>query len=65
MEFDKKLALSVSRLESNNPLKILSQGYTFVTKDGKNVKSTNELKNGDIVNIRFLDGQAIDEIKEK
>ena len=65
MEFDKKLALSVSRLESNNPLKILSQGYTFVTKDGKNVKSTNELKNGDIVNIRFLDGQAIAEIKEK
>ena len=65
MEFDKKLALSVSRLELNNPLKILSQGYTFVTKDGKNVKSTNELKNGDIVNIRFLDGQACAEIKEK
>ena len=65
MEFDKKLALSVSRLELNNPLKILSQGYTFVTKDGKNVKSTNELKKGDIVNIRFLDGQARAEIKEK
>ncbi|MBE5731455.1 MAG: exodeoxyribonuclease VII large subunit [Clostridiales bacterium] len=65
MEFDKKLALSVSELEASNPLKILSQGYAFISKNGSNVKSSKELKNGDVINIRFYDGQASAEIKEK
>ena len=65
MKYDKALALSVAKLENNSPLKIISQGYSLIEKDGKTVKSSKSLKVGDNVNIYFADGQAVAQIKEK
>ncbi len=61
---DKKLALSVMALENINPLKILSQGYTAITCDGKNIKSVSSLNKGDTVKIRFSDGNAVARVEE-
>ena len=46
----------VSKLDSLSPLKTLTRGYTIVQKDDKIVKSKNDLKNGDNINIAFKDG---------
>lgn len=63
--YDKSLALSVSKLENNNPLKIISQGYSIIEKQGTKVKSAKQLNAGDEINIYFNDGQAVAKIKEK
>ena len=47
----------VSKLDALSPLKTLSRGYSLTEKDGKIVKSKNELKKGDIVDLRFTDGK--------
>lgn len=53
-----KLGLLISSLDSSSPLKILSKGYSVVSKDGFSVKDADYLKKGDIVNIRFENGNA-------
>ena len=65
LSYDKALALSVSKLENNSPLKILSQGYSVIEKAGKSVKTVKALSVGDEVDIYFSDGQAVAQIKEK
>lgn len=62
---DKSLALSVSKLENNSPLKILSQGYSVVEKQGKTVRKLKDLEVDDKVTMYFADGQAVAQIKEK
>ena len=47
----------ISKLDSLSPLKTLSRGYSLVQKNGKIVKSKNELIKGDIINIRLEDGE--------
>ena len=47
----------VSKIDSLSPLKTLSRGYTVTEKNGKIVKSKNELKENDKVNIKFIDGE--------
>lgn len=64
LEYDKKLALTVAGLEFNSPLKILAQGYSVVSKSGKNIKSVKNLSSGDKINIHFCDGQVSAEVKE-
>lgn len=46
----------VSKLDALSPLKTLYRGYSITEKDGKIVKSKNDLQKGDIVNIRLEDG---------
>ena len=46
----------VSKLDALSPLKTLSRGYSLTEKEGKIIKSKDELKKGDIINIRFTDG---------
>ena len=47
------------KLEALNPLSIISRGYSAVTDEsGKVIKTTAELAEGDIINIRFSDGEA-------
>ena len=50
---------SISKLDSLSPLKTLGRGYSIIQKDNKVVKSKNELKEGDKVNIRLNDGSII------
>lgn len=56
---DKKaLAMKhISRLDALSPLKTLARGYTITQKDGKVIRSANELDTGDIIAIRLQDGQ--------
>lgn len=44
------------RLQARNPLKLLSDGYARVQKDGRDVKAAAELKSGDGVTLHFADG---------
>lgn len=46
----------VSKIDSLSPLKTLSRGYTITEKDGKIIKSKNDLKKDDKINLRFVDG---------
>lgn len=53
-----KIASYAAQLDALSPLKVLSRGFTAVTKDGKTVLSTNQLSIGDNVNLRFADSTA-------
>lgn len=46
----------VAKLDAYSPLKTLSRGYSITQKDGKVIKTQTELKSGDRVEIRFVDG---------
>ena len=47
----------VSKLDALSPLKTLSRGYSITEKDGKIIKSKDELKKGDKIELRFTDGK--------
>ena len=51
-----KFSELTAKLDAYSPLKTLSRGYTILEKDGKFIKSKEELKSGDIVNIKLFDG---------
>ena len=65
MAFDKKvsvanqnLAVYISKLDTLNPANILLRGFSITEKNGKAVKSVNELSKGDSVNVKLSDGYA-------
>ena len=47
----------VSKLDALSPLKTLTRGYSITEKEGKIVKSKDELQKGDKVELRFTDGK--------
>lgn len=47
----------VSKLDALSPLKTLTRGYTIAQKEGKVIKSIKNLKAGDEVSLRFVDGE--------
>jgi exodeoxyribonuclease VII large subunit len=51
-----KLVRTISKLDTLSPLKTLVRGYSITEKDGKVVSSSNDLKSGDCLNLRFIDG---------
>ncbi len=60
-----RLASEVMLLESANPLRILTRGYSVVSDStGKPIIAVNTLTDGDIVDIRFSSGKAKAEIIE-
>lgn len=50
------LNVLTAKLEASDPLKILSKGYSVVTKDGKNISDSSLLNKGDIINIKMNTG---------
>lgn len=52
----------VSKLEALSPLKTLIRGYSLVEQNKKIIKSVEDLKTGDKINIRFIDGKKEAEI---
>lgn len=46
----------VSKLDALSPLKTLTRGYTLIQSEGKVIKSSKELEKGNIINIKFSDG---------
>lgn len=53
-----RLSENTARLDALSPLKVMSRGYAYVSKNGKTVKSVDDADNGDIINVRFNDGNA-------
>ena len=47
----------VAKLDALSPLKTLCRGYSITEKGNKIIKSKEELKQGDLINIRFVDGE--------
>lgn len=46
----------VSKLDTLSPLKTLTRGYSITQKEGKIVKSVNDLEEDDEIELRFVDG---------
>ena len=58
----KDFANHVTKLDALSPLKTLSRGYSITTKDNKVIKSVKDLNTGDMVSLRFSDGERQAEI---
>lgn len=50
-------SLICAKLDSLNPLRVLSRGYSIATKDGKIVKTVGQVSTGDKITLKFSDGQ--------
>lgn len=50
------LELIINKLELLNPLNVLSKGYSLSSVNGKVIKSVNDVKENDLVDIRLIDG---------
>ena len=48
------LAVLAGRLNARNPLKLLSQGYAIVSREGGGIVASDNTKPGDLVHIRVL-----------
>ena len=46
----------VSKLDALSPLKTLTRGYSLVEKNGEIIKSVNDVKPEEKIDIRFVDG---------
>lgn len=47
----------VAKLDALSPLKTLTRGYAIAQLDGKVIKSSKDLKTGDEISLRFIDGE--------
>ncbi len=54
---EERLKGLVGKLESLNPLAVLTRGYAVASKEGKSVKSVDEVSAGDSLRIRVADGE--------
>ena len=57
---DKKtnMVKQIAKLDGLSPLKTLTRGYSIVEANGKIIKSINDVKKDDEVDIRLIDGKA-------
>lgn len=61
-----RLELSASRLDGLSPLKKLSGGYGFIEdKDGKALKSVNQIQSGEKIRVYVADGHVSATVDEK
>ncbi len=49
---------AVGKLESLNPLAVLSRGYSVAMKDGKTIKSARDVAKGDKITLQLADGSV-------
>lgn len=55
---ENKFLNASARLEALSPLSVLMRGYCVASKNGKAVKSKNDIKKDDELTLRFADGRA-------
>lgn len=60
-----RLQQDIRLLDAYSPLKVLQRGYSITSKDGKAIRSIDDVKIHDNVDIRLSDGTLKAEIKEK
>lgn len=58
------LELIVNKLELLNPLSVLKKGYSVLKQDNKIVRSVNEIKVDDELDIKLIDGEIKTKVKE-
>lgn len=55
-----RLALSIERMKGLSPLDKLKQGYAYVSdENGKNIRSSGQVKEGDRLSIQLADGEIL------
>lgn len=54
---EKRFAIACAKLDSLNPIRVLTRGYTVTLKDKKIINSVNDLSRGDMVTVKFSDGE--------
>lgn len=52
-------------LDAYSPLKVLGRGYSIVSLEGKPITSSDDLFNGDIVDIKFAKGKTKAEVRKE
>lgn len=60
--------VNISKLDSLSPLKVMSRGYSLVTKENEIIKSINEIKKDDELELKLVDGKILTkviDVKEK
>ena len=57
-EAQKDFQSKVLKLDALSPLKTLSRGYAIIEKGDKLIKTSKDLKKGDVVNLRLNDGKS-------
>ena len=60
--------VNISKLDSLSPLKVMSRGYSYVTKENEIIKSINEVKKDDELELKLVDGKILTkviDVKEK
>lgn len=60
---ESSLMIKAQSVSAMNPLGVLSRGYSVTTKNGKAVKSSEELKAGDMIDIKLDKGEVSAEVK--
>ena len=56
-ESQKKQVELISKLDALSPLKTLTRGYCIAEHNGKIIKSSKDLKEKDIINLKLVDGE--------
>lgn len=62
---ERDLMITAQSVSNLNPLAVLSRGYAVAAKDGKAVKSAEELKVGDLIDVKFDKGGVTAEVKQR
>jgi len=62
---DRKVALQAGRLQSLSPLAVLARGYTvtFRKEDSAVVRRTQDVRAGDRLVTRLIDGQVVSQVE--
>ena len=53
-----KMVELITKLDNLSPLKTLTRGYSIIEKDNSVIKSIKDIKSGDEINIRLIDGKT-------
>lgn len=61
---EKRFTSAVQQLDLLSPLKIMGRGYSYTTKEQQVIKSVNELKSKDKIQIHYVDG-VVDTVIDK
>ncbi|MFO7789705.1 MAG: exodeoxyribonuclease VII large subunit [Bacteroidota bacterium] len=51
------------KIKSDDPARLLEKGFTLTSSKGKPVKSAKQLKKGDVINTKFIDGNIESEVR--
>ena len=58
-----KIQQLIIQLDALSPLKVMQRGYTLIKKDDQLIKSQNDVKTDDLIDIQFYDGMRKAQIK--